>query len=215
VPLSIDPAPVDTAAVDPSASDGRHRRRQQNRDAVVDALLGLLDSGSSEPNIAEIAEAAGLSARSVFRYFDDIDDLTRAAIERQQERLAPRFVLDFPTEAPLADRVEQFVAGRLDLLEAMGEVGRVARRRAPMQPLVSSELTRIRSRLRDQVASVFAAELGTMDTARAEQVLAVADVLCSFEAYELLRYDQALSPEAARMALVASLDALFESGVTR
>jgi AcrR family transcriptional regulator len=52
-------------------TDGRRLRRHHNREAVIDALPGLFDNGIYRPSAAEIAERAGLSPRSLFRYVDD------------------------------------------------------------------------------------------------------------------------------------------------
>ncbi|HAP77906.1 MAG TPA: TetR/AcrR family transcriptional regulator, partial [Acidimicrobiaceae bacterium] len=43
----------------------------------------LYRSGNFDPSIDEIATRSGVSARSVFRYFDDVDDLANAAIDQQ------------------------------------------------------------------------------------------------------------------------------------
>ena len=52
-------------------TDGRRLRRALNREAVVDALLSLYDEGNLRPGTDRIAERAGISPRSLFRYFDD------------------------------------------------------------------------------------------------------------------------------------------------
>lgn len=62
---TLDPelaAEADTAT-SPEAQDGRHLRRDRNRDAVVDALLALYGEGNLDPSSAEIAERARLSPR--------------------------------------------------------------------------------------------------------------------------------------------------------
>lgn len=183
--------------------DGRRRRRETNRQAVVDALLAMYDAGVLEPNIGEVAEAAGLSARSVFRYFDDIDDLVRAAIAHQQMRLAPLVPLEIDLATPLNERVAAVVTHRVRLLEAMGNVGRVARRRGDAQPLVAAELTRMRGELRRQLAEAFAPELGGDD-----HRLAALDVLCSFEAHDLLMGDHGLDRQDVVEAMTAGVSAL-------
>src|SRR4029453_1186288 len=67
----------------PAAVDGRTQRRTHNIDVVVDAMLQLLGEGQPWPSAADIAARAGLSERSVYRYFDDLDALARAAVETQ------------------------------------------------------------------------------------------------------------------------------------
>ncbi len=123
--------------------DGRHRRRDRNRATVVDALLELYAEGELAPGAGKIAARSGISARSLFRYFEDLDDLARASIARQQERIGHLWHLDATPSLPLPERIERFVDARLRLLEGMGAVGRVARLRALDQPIVAAELARV------------------------------------------------------------------------
>jgi hypothetical protein len=59
--------------------------------------------------------------------------------------------------------------------------------------------------LRHQVRRLFAPELAGALTAR----FAAIDALCSFETYELLRFDQGLSRPKTAAALVSALEALL------
>ncbi len=200
-----------TVMTEPGATeqeDGRRARRERNRDAVVDALLALYGEGNLQPSSDEIALRAGLSPRSLFRYFDDIDDLTRAAIARQQERIVPLARLDIDVTLPIEQRVAGLVAQRVALFEAMANVGLVSRLRAPFQQVVADELRQARAYLRHQLERLFAPELATMGAARAAAVVASLDALCSFETYRLLRDDQALSRKAATAALLEAVGRL-------
>lgn len=189
-------------------ADGRHARRERNRLAVVDAMLALYSAGNLDPSSDQIAEHAGLSPRSLFRYFDDIDDLVRVAIARHLDRVASLAALDV-SSAPLADRITRIVDQRLRLYSAIGAVGTVARLRAPFQPLIAVELANARSQWREQVRRIFAAELCTFSATRAAHVVASIDVLTSFEAVQLLRDDQRMSPVAIAATLTHSLAALL------
>ncbi len=191
--------------------DGRMARRTRNRDAVVDALLALYEEGDLHPGADAVAERAGLSPRSVFRYFDDVDDLCRAAVERQQERVASLLVVAAAPSAPLPARVEAVVGQRLALFDAIGAVGVVARLRAPFQPDLAAQLDRGRRLLRSQLRRLFAPELEMLGPERAAAALAAADVLCSFEAHQLLRRDQGLGRARAGAVLTASLFALLRA----
>jgi TetR/AcrR family transcriptional regulator, regulator of autoinduction and epiphytic fitness len=191
--------------------DGRNLRRERNRDAVVSALLGLYRAGDLDPATETIAERAGISVRSLFRYFDDVDDLVRTAIARQQHHLAPLYVLDAAPDQPLVERVERFVAGRVRLLEGMGEVGRVARTMAARHPLVLAELARVRGTLRRQVAHLFAAELDALPPASRAATLAAVDVVTSWESFDLMRNDQGLPRSEATAAMATALVRLLDA----
>ncbi len=201
------------ARVPTSETDGRRLRRETNRRAVIDALVGLQNAGHLEPTIEEIAAAAGLSSRSVFRYFTDVEDLVQEAVARQQRRLAPLLALDLDPEMSLVERIEAFVEHRLRLIDAMGNVALVARLRAHAQPLVAAEVTRMRRLMREQVDVAFAPELGRLDPEAAKQAVAALDVLASFEAQQLLRNDQQLSATESASALSAAIAAIL--GATR
>jgi AcrR family transcriptional regulator len=188
--------------------DGRHARRDRNRLAVVDAMLSLYAEGNLDPSSDEIAERAGLSPRSLFRYFDDLDDLVRVAISRQHERLLPNAVLDVSPDGPLATRVGRMVTQRVRLFERIGSVGVVSRVRAPFQPLIASELAISRSFLRRQVEQLFAPELAARGAAAASAIATI-DVLTSFEALHLMRDDQQLSNAQITAALTDAITRLL------
>jgi len=180
------------APVRPMRSDSK-----RNRDAVVDALLELHREGNLQPSSNEVAERAGISPRSLFRYFVDIDDLSRAAITRQLDRVRPLLDLDVASDAPVMDRARVLAASRDRVFEAMGPSGTVARIRAPFQPLIAAQLTHARTFFRQQIERLFAHELAALTPEQRTPTLAAIDVLCSFESYQLLRSDHRMSSDAA------------------
>lgn len=194
--------------------DGRRLRRERNRQAVVDALLDLYQDGNLDPSTAEVAERAGLSPRSVFRYFDDADDLTRAAVEGQLERAAPLVPLTLPAETPLEVSVEALVEQRFDLFDAVAPAATVARLRSPFQPVLAAKLRHNRSYLRDQVRVLFEPELSRMEPECAAETVAACDVVTSFEAHQLLLHDQGLPPKRARRVMALSLRAILGAAAT-
>lgn len=191
--------------------DGRRARRDRNRLAVVDAMLSLYTAGNLDPSSDEIAERAGLSPRSLFRYFDDLDDLVRVAISRQHERVQPLTGLDVSSHGALPERVQRLVAQRIRLFERIGSVGIVSRVRAPFQPLIASELAITRSCLRRQLEQLFARELEGRGVAGSVAAIASIDVLTSFEALQLMRDDQQLTRAQMEAVLVDSMLRLLEA----
>jgi len=198
-----------STAPDEAAVDGRHLRRDRNRDAVIEALLVLFREGNLEPSTDEIAARSGVSARSLFRYFDDVDDLCRAAISQQQHDVAHLFTVAATPDLPTATKVTALVRQRVDLFEAIQHVATVVRLRAPFQPIVRDNLTRNRSVLRDHLATLFAPELASMPDAVAASRLAAADVAASFESWWLWRDDQGLTTKKAAAVLTDTLLVLF------
>ncbi len=192
-----------------AAVDGRTARRDRNRAAVVDALLALYGDGNLRPGSLEIAERAGLSPRSLFRYFEDVDDLTREAIEVMERRARALLPVNARPDDPLADRIVALVDQRSRLFEAVAPAAVVSRLQAPFQPLLAAELHRTRAFLRQQVQDLFRSELAAMGSARAAARLGAVDALCTFESYQLLRIDRGLPAAKARATLVEALTALL------
>jgi AcrR family transcriptional regulator len=188
--------------------DGRRLRRGRNREAVLDALVELFGEGVYQPSTNEIAERAGISPRSLFRYFDDVDDLNRAAIDRQLAAARPLLALDVRADAPTREKVERLVEARVRLYESIAPAAQAARVSAHRHSVVADQVRRSRSYLRHQLRRLFAAELERVGHAR----LPALDALCSFETYQLLRNDQGLSRPKTVDALVRALDALLGSG---
>lgn len=185
--------------------DGRRLRREQNRQAVIDALVELLHEGHYQPSANEVAARAGLSPRSLFRYFDDIDDLNHAAIERQLDAARPLLTLDVDARAPTATKIGHLVEGRMQLFETIQPAARAARACAHRHGVVAAQLRQSRSFLRHQLRRLFAAEL-----AERPLLFHALDALCSFETHEMLRVDQGLSRAKAVAALEAALHALLD-----
>ena len=70
---------------------GRERQRRRTRKAIVDAAVELLGRGG-EPSVAEIAETADVSRRTVYLYFPTVEHLlAAAAVEAARGSVEPRF----------------------------------------------------------------------------------------------------------------------------
>lgn len=195
-------------------ADGRTARRDRNREAVLDAVLDLFADGSLTPVPAEVAERSGVSLRSVYRYFDDMDALVRAAIARNLARMGPFFDLEDPGAGALAGRVERTVAARLRLYDGIAPMARAAAARAPQNPIIAERLDETRLLLRRQVEEMFAPELAAMEAAAAAEVAAAVDVLLEFDAVDHLRRHRRMDAAEAGRVLVRAVAALFAAAPT-
>jgi AcrR family transcriptional regulator len=189
--------------------DGRRARRGRNRETVVDALLELFTEGELSPSVAAVAERSGVSLRSVFRYFDDLDEMGRIAIERHTEHVQHLFDLPGIGEGSRDDRVAALVSHRLRLYEAVAPVVRATILRAPFQPVIAETIARRRRYLRAQVDQQFAPELDRLEADDRFAVAAAVDILTSFETAELLFVDRDLSADQAGEVMTGSIDRLL------
>jgi len=191
---------------------GRTARRDRNREAVLDAVLDLFADGAITPVPAEVAERSGVSLRSVYRYFDDMDALVRAAIARNLARMGALFELADIGQGPLADRIERTVAARLRLFDGISPMARAAVARAPQNPIIDERLQETRLLLRRQVEEMFAPELAVLEDAAAREVVAAVDVLLELVSIEHLRRCRGMAPPEVQRVLIRTTAAQFAAG---
>ena len=68
-------------------SDGRRRRTERSRQAMIDAALSLILGGNFAPTAKQISEEANVGIRSFFRQFEDMEELF-AAVDEQTVQAA-------------------------------------------------------------------------------------------------------------------------------
>ena len=208
------PAPAAAPSATPGnpaepAVDGRTARRDRNRDAVLDAVIELFTEGHTGLVAADVAERSGVSLRSVYRYFDDLEALARAAIARQMERFGPLAELPDLGEGPLEGRIERLVDSRLRLYEAIGATRRAAIQRASTNPILAEQLERTRVLLEEQVEAMFAPELTALSAADRRAVSPGVDLVLGFESIDQLRRIRGLSAAETRRVLRTVLGRLL------
>ncbi len=184
--------------------DGRRVRREQNVEAVVEAMLDLLGEGQLNPGAAAVAERSGVSLRSVFRYFDDMDSLTERAIARQMERAAQYFDL-LDATGTVEERATSLARHRVVQHAALAPYARVAILRSAQYPAVARGLATRRDALRRQVESLFAAELDGLDRTERDTVLAALEAVSSFEVVDMLVTHRKLSTDRVEVVLTRAL----------
>jgi AcrR family transcriptional regulator len=196
---------------DDGAGDGRTARRHRNRLAALDAAFELFSEGNVLPSIEDVAIRAGLSPRSMYRYFTDAHELHLLALARRAEVAEPLYGLDRPGEGPLADRIERVVDQRLRLYDESAPAIRMAFAIAPSLPAIRAQVELRKKQLSDQLQVHFAPELDHQPRSAGESVLACVDVLCQFESLEQLRVERGLSRDRTRKTLVVGLTALLSA----
>jgi TetR/AcrR family transcriptional regulator of autoinduction and epiphytic fitness len=190
---------------DATTVDGRVLRGERNRDAIVDALLALLAEGDPQPSARNIAQRAGVSLRTVFQHFNDIDTLYGAVAQRQVDRLWSKLDPLPAPEAPLDVRIDAVVSQRVGLFETIAPVRRAAVVVNSSSPALQRGLARSEAFLRRQIAEIFAAELaGDPDR------IAAADFAASWEAWEGLRRSSRRSVATATRVMRVLLLAVLE-----
>jgi TetR/AcrR family transcriptional regulator, regulator of autoinduction and epiphytic fitness len=180
--------------------DGRIARSYRTREAVVDALLDLINEGDLQPTAARIAERAHVSLRLVFHHFNDLETIYDALAKRQFERLAPLMKPVAPS-LPLSKRIVEFVAQRARVLEFIAPVRRAALLREPFTPSLAKQLAGARILARRQVHSAFEPELAGCEGAERRDLLHALDIALSWDAWDMMRRQQGLGESEARRVM--------------
>jgi AcrR family transcriptional regulator len=188
--------------------DGRAARARRTRDAIVTAVLELLEGGELRPTGEMIAERAGVSERSIFQHFPERDGLLAAVGERQRDRVMA-IVQRIPPELPLNERIDRLVDQRARVWEVVAPVRRAALLNEPFSDVVRAGLEHGRGIAFNELGIVFATELAALSPAERARVHAALAVVTEFSAWENLRTYQGLSSEKAKEATHTAVSALL------
>lgn len=197
-------SPADASPTDGPVTDGRVRRGERTRTAIVDALLGLLHDGVMAPTAAQIAEGAGVSVRSVFQHFEDLDALHLEMAAEQARRVRP--LLDPPeSSGSLDERIDDLVARRGELFEFITPVRHAIGSRAHTSTVLRSRIDELSSDLRAQIEACFATELDALAPVERRRTLDALDVIAGFETWDQLRVFRSVARKDAAATVTLML----------
>jgi TetR/AcrR family transcriptional regulator of autoinduction and epiphytic fitness len=191
--------------------DGRHARSERSRQAMVDALLDLLRSGTLRPSSAQIAERAGVTQRTLFNQFGDMDSLISAVAARQSERVLS--LLPNAGDGCLDERADRYCEGLEVLLEeTMNVRWAVITSATPLAP-ASAAVGTARQFVRRRIADAFAPELDALPDDVADEVLEALEMETDPVVWRLRRTQQELSAPAARAVVQRTILALLRDAL--
>ena len=163
------------------------------------AVLELVRAGNMRPTAKEIAARAGISLRSVYVHFDDLDDLFAAAGARQSEEVA-HLLYAVDAGLPLEARIEAVVQQRAAIWEVLAPVRRAAMLWASSSTTLQAGSKRATRRAVGDLARVFTAELDGWGDRR-DVALEALHVATSAGAWDVLRSERHLTVEEASAVL--------------
>ena len=185
--------------------DGRIARGARTRSAIADALYDLLREGHGDASARAIAQRAGVSLRSVFQHFDDVEAVYAEVAARQEAAIRP-FLSPIDSNVPLIERIDRLVSQRDDMYAIIAPIRHAlnAHRAARTSQLVREGLMRLHRAQREQIATTFPREL-----AGDERLLLQVDVSLSFETWNQFTAQHGLSRAAARGHLAGLVQSLL------
>ncbi|MCR2792367.1 TetR family transcriptional regulator [Microbacterium sp. zg.Y625] len=163
--VQVEPGDVDDAPV-----GLRERRRRETQRDVSDAALALFErKGVAATTVDEIARAAGISARTFFRYYATKEEAAFAPEDDNSVAVHRETLAAIRGGAPVAAALE---TGWLRLLEAFDAHPETHARALRLRRLVHAEPALLAVALRNEAASADALTDAAVDAAKAD-----ADVL--------------------------------------
>jgi hypothetical protein len=190
----------------PLVADGRRRRSERTRLAIIEAYLELLRRNSVMPTAAQLADEAGCSVRPIFERFSDLNALSLAtadyAIAKGQAEAVPRNLDgDRPT------RIRSHVETRALACEKWLPLWRIVARLD--QPELRTRVEFARFANVERMKLMYRFELSLLaETARDALLIALATSI-SFESWDQMRHCFGLSTEAAQAVWRSAIDRML------
>ncbi|WP_410817298.1 TetR/AcrR family transcriptional regulator [Micromonospora sp. 050-3] len=187
--------------------DGRTARAERTRAAIVEAHLALISEGDLRPTGERIAERAGISLRTLWTNFKDMETLFEASgaeVLRQQDAA----YRPISPGLPLAKRVDAYCRQRARLLQLIAPSARAAQMREPVSEQLHRNRLKHIERVRDEVEALFAGELAEAGPGR-EQLLNALVAASTWQAWSMLRYGLGLGVDQARAVMARTVGALL------
>lgn len=182
--------------------------------AVLDTAFEIFMDGTERPTAAEIAERAGVSTSSLFRYFTSIDDLrTQVAVryvELHRDVLEPKP----PTGADYDERRRLFVDLRIRAGTSLGPISRRLQGRAVDELALVPIQTQFRSIVAKQVTTHFDPELAGTTPARRADLVSVIDSMTSIDAFQILQGIHDRSESQVRRSWLSAIGVILHPTTT-
>jgi TetR/AcrR family transcriptional regulator of autoinduction and epiphytic fitness len=189
-------------------ADGRSARSLRSRRAIVDAMRALHAEGDLRPTAPRVAERAGVSVRTVWQQFADMETLLVEANRRDAEILRSLSERIDPDQ-PLAARVAMFTGQRARVLEQMAPSWRAARIHDPFSAELKRNKARTLATANADLERVFTPELAKLAEKKRQQVLDALHAISIWSFWESLRTELGLSPAQAGELLRTTFAALL------
>ncbi len=202
------PADDTKRAGDTEPADGRAARSHRSRRAIVDAMRALHAEGDLRPTAPRVAGRAGVSVRTVWQQFADMETLLVEAIRRDEEILRS-LVRRIEPDQPLTARVALFVGQRARILEQMTPTWRAARLHEPFSGQLQRNKNKMLAVAKAELEAVFARELAELAPVQRQPLLDSLHAISIWSFWESLRAELGLGPAQAKQILGSTFAALL------
>lgn len=179
--------------------DGRLKRSERSRQAIIEAMIESMEQGCYMPTAQQVADQAGISIRTVFRHFSEMELLYKEITEIQKPSYAEHFVLQ-DLSGSLEDRIARLVTARIT-----GYLKIFHLERATHALLWRSEVIRHNYRNSQKLLRSLLFKMLPELKDQAPYAHEVADSITSFEYFERLHTFQELSVTDCKHIIIERL----------
>ena len=193
---------------------GRGDRVARTRESIVASALALAAAGQVAPIVRDIAQMAGVSARTVFQHFADTAELYVAVLGRVLAALvgeAPELAAAGPVEQRVASLIDQ-CADRYEQLRPMWTFVESLQRRSPE---AAEMISQIYSANTAHLSQSFAPELAALPSESRQRTLTALALAIAPESWVVLRQRLGLSVDQARDELSFVVKSVFATEAAR
>jgi len=173
-------------------TDGRRERSRSSRSKIIAAMLDLVGNGDVAPSAARVAEVAGVGLRSVFRHFDDMDELYREMGDVIEARVMP-IILQAPIGVTWKEKLFDISDRRAQVFETILPYRISANLKRFQSPYLMQDYRRM-LRLESETIEAHLPPAVKDDVVAARGL----NVILSFQTWRLLRHDQDLPVDDAK-----------------
>jgi len=185
--------------------DGRRARSERSKQAIVDAVLALMEEGNLIPTAQQIADRSGVKIRSFFRHFEDMETLF-ATIDSQHRAATEALYIGGDRNGTLEERILHAIERRAEGFEKQSNMVLSTTAQLWRSETLRKNYARYQRGLRKDLED-WLPELKDLTRSQRE----AAEAIASFEMWHRLRYHQTLSRPAAINVLVEMLNSLLNS----
>jgi AcrR family transcriptional regulator len=177
------------------------RKRRVTRDAVVDAAIEAIREQGIDFSVQDAADRAGVTHRTVYRYFSSRQALIDAVAERYEAWLGEQGVTE-------AESVEELLANMESLFRLFDQRPDLLRAVA-LHTLIGGERTALSQRRTERWRRMFEASLPQLPPDEVEPLFAVCRTLTGSLGWYLLTSQFGLTGEQAGRAVRRVVEAVF------
>lgn len=184
--------------------DGRNQRSQANRQLIINAMINQVNRGNYMPTAQQVADTSGVSIRTVFRHFTEMDLLYREIDEVVKPVYLAHFKQNFTGD--LKTRIKRLANAVVNGFSDGYHLSKVNTILKWRSPFLQSTYDYNQKMLRLYVLSMLP-ELKKCDSVTTELLVGIT----SFYFFERLHVDQGLSIAACKKLLITHISSALET----